>query len=284
MLSPERVPARARRTLDMLVAHTAVRLEAPEPVLAVLDATLSHVPRITLDGPADVTISVVANDDVFEIYGLAGSVKVLGAHSALPQIAGAVVTSIVTDVAAHRSIKTMRASVIEREGRGFALVGDDWESAITLAAHLHGRGWHLVGSDHVLIDPDDLRVYPLQKSLYVNSSAVAEFPIEYRRAVEASPWYVTPNGISFYAVDPRRAGYQHTWATTTTLAGVVVIDGTMLDRPALESVPSPTLLGERFARFGIDWSRVGIMDLRIGDYVETCDLLEHWFESVAAEN
>jgi hypothetical protein len=260
-----------RASLDFRVADTSVRVEAPEGILSVLDSTLSFVPRCAPSCDVDVLVSVQPKADVWEIRGLGGSFKVLGAQSALPQVAGAVVSSVVSDVAINRNVKTMRASVLEKDGRALAMVGDDWESAMTMSAHLHGRGWSYVGTDNVLLDPD---------TLDVNSSSVAQFPMEYRRAVEASPWYVTPQGISFYAVDPRFAGHDQTWASATKLHGVIVVDGSMNDRPSLESLDERTIKSERFSRYGIDWERVRLVNLCIGGFVDTSDLVEHWFESI----
>jgi hypothetical protein len=278
--SPNPAPSSPLLTLDVRLADINIRIEAPERVLDVLGATLSVVPRFEAHAVPELTISVQRKDDVWEIHGLAGSLKVLAAQSAMPQIGGAVVTSAIHDAAASRNYKTMRATVVEKDGRALAMIGDDWESAITLAAHLHGRGWSFIGSDNALLDSATLEVFPIQKSLYVNSSSVAQFPIHYRRAVEASPWYVTAQGISFYAVDPRRAGHRQTWAHSAVLAGVIVVDGSMTERPSIESVDSLSLQSERFARLGVDWKRVKAVDLKLGGFVDTCDLVEHWFGSI----
>jgi hypothetical protein len=269
-------------SMDLCLAETNVRVHAPDGVLSVLEATLSFVPGFQTGGEPDIVISVESKEDAWEIRGQDGSFKVLSAQSALPQVAGAVVTSIMNELADRLSFKTMRASVVEKDGRAFAMLGDDWESAITLAAHLHGRGWSYVGSDNALLDAESLDVHPIQKALYVNSSSVVQFPLEYRRAVEASPWYVTAQGISFYAVDPRSAGHRHAWASSTKLHGVVVVDGTIVDRPSLESIDARGLQGERFTRLGVDWTRLSVVDLRLGNFADTCDLVEHWFESIPA--
>ena len=279
MLSPSLELPVAQSALEFSFAGTTVRVEAPEGVLAVLDATLRFVPRPS-QAAADIRIVAQTLEDVWEIRGHAGSLKVLGAQSSLPQVAGAIASCAVNDVATHRGLKTMRASVIAKGDRALAMLGDDWESALTLAAHLHGRGWTFVGSDNVFVDAVTLDVVPFQKSLYVNSSSVVQFPIEYRRAVEESPWYVTMQGISFYAVDPRSAGHSETWAPATKLHGIVVVDGAMSERPALESLDERTRKSERFARLSIDWSRVPVVDLQMAGFVESCDLIEHWFESL----
>lgn len=280
MLSPSLVTPGARTALDFSFSGTNVRVEAPEGVLAVLEATLRFVPRCSSHDVPDIRIVAQTREDVWEIRGDAGSLKVLGAQSSLPQVAGAIVSSAVDDVATTRGLKTMRASVIAKDDRALAMLGDDWESAIALAAHLHGRGWTFLGSDNVFLDPQTLDVIPFQKSLYVNSSSVVQFPVEYRRAVEESPWYVTTQGISFYAVDPRSAGHRETWASSTKLHGIVVVDGAMSDRPSLESLDERSYKSERFARLGVDWSRLPAVDLQIAGFVQSCDLIEHWFESL----
>jgi len=278
--SPDSTLTASRPTLDIRLADTNVRIVAPERVLAVLEATLSVVPRFERGSSADVTISVQSKEDMWEIRGLDGALKMLAAQSPLPRVAGAVVSSAIRDVATSRNYTTMRATVLAKEGRALAMVGDDWESTITLAAHLHGRGWSYVGSDNALLDSEALEVLPVQKSLYVNSSAVAHFPTTYRRAVEASPWYVTPQGISFYAVDPRAAGHRQTWAPPARLAAIAVIDGAMADRPSLESLDVASLQSERFTRLGIGWAALPAIDLRLGAFVDTSDLVEHWFDSI----
>lgn len=269
-----------RSQLNIRLADVNVRVEAPERVLLVLDDTLANVPRFESSVSPDLTISVVANAEAWEIQGAGGSRKVLPAQSALPQVAGAIVTSAINDTAASQQYIPMRATVIEKGGRALAMIGDDWESSITLAAHLHGRGWSYVGSDGALLVPATLGVFSIQKSLYVNASSVAQFPVRYRRAVEASPWYVTPQGISFYAVDPNNAVHGGSWSSNATLSGLVIVDGGMSDRPSLESVDVRGIRSERLERLGINWDRVPAADLKLGSFVETCDLVEHWFGSL----
>lgn len=268
-----------RVALDILLAEVNVRVEAPEAVFDVLDATLSVVPRFSANHIPDVHISVQRTHDVWEIQGPYDGVKVLAGTYALPQVAGAIVTATLAAVATRRNVKALRATVLEKDGRGLAMIGDDWESTITLAAHLHGRGWRYVGGDNALLDPVTLELLPVQKALYVNSSAIRQFPMRYRAALEASPWYVTAHGIAFYAVDPRRTGYSGVWARSALLSGVVIVDGSVERRPELESVNARDLAGERFAGLGIDWARVTTVDLQLGGCVDTCDLIDRWFES-----
>jgi hypothetical protein len=275
--------ARAARfaPLDLHLADVKLRVEAPNDVLALLNTTLSSVPRFGGISSPDLTITVSELDEAWEIRGTDGRSNVLSPNSAMPQIGGAVISRVVSDVAATCDLRTMRAAVIERNGRALALVGDDWESAITLATHLHGRGWRFIGSDHALFDAATLQVHCVQKSLYVNATSVSHLPVKYRRAVEASPWYVTPRGMWFYAVNPTATGmHHHAWAPSAKLSGLLVVDGVMLDSPLIESIAPRQLEEDRLARLGIDWNAVGVADLRVGGYVETCDLVEHWFQSL----
>jgi hypothetical protein len=282
LLSPDSDLTQAYLTIDLRLADVNVRVEAPDRVLAILDATLSNVPRFAAGAVPNVTISVFPKDEVWEIQGGDGARKVLSAQSALPQVGGAIVTTAMGNVAASRDYKTMRATVLEKDGRAVAMIGDDWESAITLAMHFHGRGWSYVGSDNALLDPGTRDVFCIQKSLYINASSVSQLPLRYRRAVEASPWYVTPQGISFYAVDPTGVGTGRTWTPSATLCGIVVVDGVMADSPSLESLDAGRLSDDRFARLGLDWAHVSVAELRIGGFVDTCDLIEHWFGSLQA--
>jgi hypothetical protein len=266
--------------LDIRVAGIKVRVEGPERVLDLINTTLSNVPRFDVRASPDLTIAVTAHDDAWEIRGIGGSRNVMAMHSAMPQVGGAVVSRAVSDVATNCDFRTMRATVIERDGRALAMIGDDWESAVTLATHLHGRGWRFIGSDHALYNPASGELHCVQKSLYINASSVAHLPVRYRRAVEVSPWYVTPRGLWFYAVDPTVTGMRQTWTPVATLAGVIVVDGVMADSPLLEPIDAKRLHEDRFTRLGIDWSAVGVADLRVGSYIDSCDLIEHWFASL----
>ncbi len=266
--------------LDLRVAAINLRIDGPGDVLGLLNQTLSNVPRFDASASPDMTLTVSGNGEAWKITGADGRNHLLAGQRALPQIGGAVVSRAVSDVATSCDFRTMRAAVIERDGWALAMIGDDWESALTLATHLHGRGWRFIGSDHALYDAGTRQVHCVQKSLYINAASVSHLPVRYRRAVEASPWYVTPRGIWFYAVDPRVAGMLHTWSSSATLAGVLMVDGSMLDAPLIEPMGARQRDDERLTRFGIDWNAVGVAELRMGGYVETCDLIEHWFESV----
>jgi hypothetical protein len=253
--------AKGASSKDIFLANTRIRVQAPEQIISVLEATLSDVPGFAGHELPDVTISVVTDGETWQIFGADGSRKVLTGQSALPRVAGAVVSSAISDTAETRDFVKMRAAVVEKGGRALAMIGDDWESAITLAMHLHSRGWRCVGSDNALIDAKSRQVHCVQKALYVNASSVAQLPVRYRRAVEASPWYVTAQGISFYAVDPTVAGTGIAWTPMSTLCGVIVVDGAVTDSPSLEPLDAHRMEEERLSGLGLDFHQIAVGEL-----------------------
>ena len=88
MLSRNPVLSGPRTGLQLCLAGLNVLVEAPEGVLSVLDAMLRFVPR-SAHASADLRIVAQTREDIWEIRGDSGSLKVLGAQSSLPQIAGA---------------------------------------------------------------------------------------------------------------------------------------------------------------------------------------------------
>ena len=258
--------------LGLTLAGLAVHVEAPVPVLAVLEATLRDMRRFEDAGGADITVRVRHLDDVWEVLDDDGSLKILAAGSALPQIGGAVVTTIMQAAARARRHTALRATVLERGGRALAMIGDDWESAMTLAAHMHGRGWSIVGGDHALSTPNAASC--VQKSLYVNSSSLDRFPVYYRRALEASPWYATGAG-SRSTRSTRSLPGTHRPERRRVPRGVVIVDGGVPSGPRWNRWIRQRR-SERLKRIGIDWRRVAaaICGWAI---IETCDLIEHWF-------
>jgi hypothetical protein len=278
----DRTELQADLSIYLRMVDCNVRIAAPEPVMSVLELTLANVPRYSVSSPADLTIVAKCSDDVWEIDGGAGGRKILTRQSALPQIAGAIVSTAVTETALARNCTILRAAVMERGGRALAMIGDDWESAITVAVHLHDRGWRFLGADNAVLDSATLEVFAIEKSLYVSSSFLSHLPLRYRKAVEASPWYATDRNIAFYAVDPRVGDAPNVWSRSARLAGIIIVDGEEGDQPSLESLDPQALQSERLRRLSIDWDEVNAADLVLGGFVETCDLVEHWFASLRA--
>ena len=269
------------RELRVSIASNDFLIVAPKNVVEIVDRMLEHVSRewSEVHLPLRIDVSYVA--DVWHVGGVApGGQKTLGRLSALPQVAGAVVSSMLAELAFQRNFNVWRAAVLERDGRAMAMIGDDWESCVTLTAHLHTRGWRILGGDYALVAGDTFVVTAFKKVLHANSSCVAAFPAWYRRAIEASPWYSSSQVIAFYAIDPTLVDGTAPWGSDAPLRAVLRVDGQFADHPSLE-----TMADHQFAN-GVRKSElanagVEIANLVIGDFIETSDLLEHWFASLA---
>ncbi len=268
--------------LRLHIAGADVYITAPRSVLGIVDRMLAHVSRDWTKAQAPLTISVEFDKALWRIGGAApASRKLLGRLSALPQVAGAVVSSLVSELAYHCNFNVWRAAVVEYDGRALAMIGDDWESCVTVTAHLHTRGWRILGGDYALVSGDAMVVTAFKKVLFANSSCIASFPPWYRRAIEASPWYSTSQSISFYAIDPTLVDVPAAWGETAPLRAVCKLDGTTADHPLLETSDDRGFVSgfrrDEMARAGID-----IAALTLGDFPETCDLMQRWFEALPA--
>ena len=264
--------------LDVHVADTDLRLHAPQSVLAVIDQMFACIPR-TWTGSQPALALDVAFDGVWRIAGSSPQAgKVLGAASSLPQVAGAAVAALLAEVAAQRLVSVWRAAIVAFEGNALALVGDDWETTITLAAHLHARGWRIVSGDYAVVDLPTMTALPFQKLLHVSSSSVASFPLAYRGAIEASPWYSSPHAIAFYAIDPSLVNGHLAWAPRSTIRGILNVDGRLGKNPSLEAVDD-FCLSEclRLSDLPVDVAHAMLIP---GPFVETADFLERWFHAL----
>jgi len=263
------------------ISGVDVRICAPPNLQHVLSHMLSHVDRNWTNARTALQIDARFQVDSWHIGGTApDSKKILGHGSALPQVAGAVVASLLAEIAYHRDVNVWRAAVVERHGKALVLAGDDWESCVTLAAHLHTRGWRLLGGDYALVTCDTLSALCFKKALHANSSSVASFPLWYRPAVEASPWYSCSDLLEFYAIDPTLVGDESPWAQTSPIRAFLKVDGHTAVRPALTTGEEFTLAGG-LRRHDLMRCGVEVATLVRSDFSETCDFIERWFAALA---
>jgi hypothetical protein len=264
--------------LDIHVGGADVRLHAPQSLLDVVDQMCAYVPRAWSGASPPLTIGVHFTSDLWHIGGDApASRKTLSQNSTLPQLAGAAISSLLAEVAHHRQVSVWRAAVVEHRGRALALVGDDWESAITLAAHLHARGWRMVSGDYALVDLETMRAMPFRKALHVSSAALPQFPLAYRGAIEASPWYSSANAISFYAIDPTIVDGPTAWADGAVIGTVFKVDGRIAERPSLEA-GEDFAISETVKRSDLH-ADVDSAMLVLGGFIESADFIESWFSA-----
>jgi hypothetical protein len=274
---------KAPEYLDIHFAEADARIHAPQSVLDVLDQMFAHLPRRWSGALPPIAINVAFESDMWQIGGSApGSLKTLSQSSTLPQIAGAAVASLLAELSHHRNISVWRAAVVEFEGYALGLVGDDWESAITLAAHLHARGWRMVSGDYALVELSSMNAIPFRKSLHMSSSSVASFPLAYRGAIEASPWYSSTHAISFYAIDPTIVNGTSAWGERSVIRAVLKVDGRIGERPSLEAGEN-FAISETVSRSDLH-QNVNSAMLILGGFIETADFIESWFSALVAAN
>lgn len=267
--------------LKLRIAGADILVRGPRTVLGVVDHMLAQVDHMWLAHSEPLIVDVSSKSGIWSVVGKApASRKTLGSGSALPQVAGAVVSSILAEISWHLDVVIWRAAAVERDGRALVFIGDDWESCITLTAHLHTRGWNILGGDYALISGDTLVVSAFKKVLHANSSCIASFPLWYRRAIEASPWYSTTNAIAFYAIDPRLVQDDSPWGDRGRLTAVLKVDGRFDEHPSLEAVEGTSFSGSLRAA-ELKRAGVEVASLVVGDFIETCDLLDRWFATVA---
>lgn len=269
------------RELRVSVANADFLIAAPSNVIDVVDRMLEHVSREWTDGEAPLRIDARFEGEVWHVGGSAPfGKKTLGRLSALPQVAGAIVSSMLAELSYHRNFNVWRAAVLERDGKALAFIGDDWESCITLTAHLHTRGWRILGGDYALVAGDTYVVSSFKKVLHANSSCVAAFPSWYRRAIEASPWYSSSQVIAFYAIDPTLVDGSAPWGEDAPLRAVLRVEGQFADHPSVERLDEHQSVGgikkSDLAKAGVD-----LATLVVGEFIETCDLLEQWFATLS---
>jgi hypothetical protein len=263
--------------LHLNIADADIAICGPSSVLGIVDRMLAHVPRTWSGTQAPLKINVEYDCDVWRVSGTAPfGRKTLGRLSVLPRVAGAVVSSLLAELAHARHFNVWRAAVAERDGRALALIGDDWEPCVTLIAHLHTRGWRILGGDYALVAGDTFVVTAFKKVLHANSSCIASFPAWYRRAIEASPWYSTPQVIAFYAIDPTLVEGTSTWAEQAPLRAVVRVESRSADHPSLEAIEELNL-AHGLKQSELREAGIEVAGLVLGDYIEACDLLERWF-------
>jgi hypothetical protein len=273
-------PASTESTMaNFNIAGVDVSLRAPARLLVVVDRMLANVSR-EVTGDGTVAVEARCESDIWYITGNApSSRKMLAPGAALPQVAGAVIASMLAELSHHHDVRVWRAAVVQHNGNALVLAGDDWESAVTLAAHLNTRGWGLLGGDYALVSGEKPTVMCFKKSLHANSSCLGSFPLWYRPALEASPWYSSDDILAFYAIDPTLVEQHAPWAEAAPIRAFLTVDGHTSEHPSLE-------LGEDFGRHGgvsraeLEAAGIEVAQLVRGRFVETCDFIERWFVSL----
>jgi hypothetical protein len=122
-----------------------------------------------------------------------------------------------------------------------------------------------------------MRAMPFRKALHVSSAALPQFPLAYRGAIEASPWYSSANAISFYAIDPTIVDGPTAWADGAVIGTVFKVDGRIAERPSLEA-GEDFAISETVKRSDLQ-ADVDSAMLVLGGFIESADFIESWFSA-----
>ena len=273
---PRVVHQRERRAdRRYVVSNVAVSVCAPIEILRVLDVTMTHVPRHS--GPSRLALNVTQTDLGWQIVDDATVDLRMPSNTAAPDVAGALTSAMVEGVSLLTTATLVTGVIIARNDFALALVGDDWGSCIAIALHLSLRGWSIVTPRHAFVDDETREVEPFSKLLYIPTRIIPLLPLQYRRALEASPWYSTGNELGFYGVDPLHAQKSKPADRKATLRAALIVDSSR--RELLGAVYEPA---HAYVGAFLPFSDIGMASasLVVGSIVPTADAVERWAASM----
>ncbi len=261
------------------LADTFVEVEAPIAVARVLDTTMIRVRSAAAAGHTE-RVVVRTSPGRYVVEGRHNAAIELPENAVVPAIAGAVTTMMAREVAHSSSAVLIQAVIVERGGRALALAGPGWNAAVTIATHLSVRGWRMLTSRFAFLDAATLDISGLSKLLYIDTEHIPDLPRQYRRALEASPWHSTADGIAFYGVDPLVAEGATAWVEHATLAAALIItDPGKVDAPAIDIV-EPDAVAAAFAGTELPLPDESFASLVAGPTLSTVNLVERWFDMI----
>jgi hypothetical protein len=82
--------------------------------------------------------------------------------------------------------------------------------------------------------------------------------------------------VAFYAIDPALVEGAPSWAEQAPLHAVVRVDGHAAEHPSLEAIDDFSI-ARGLRQSDLRNAGIEVAALVLGDYIETCDLLERWF-------
>ena len=254
-----------------VVSNVTVSIYAPIEILRVLDITMMRVQRHL--GPSDLVLTATQAEGGWRIADETTVIFGLPANTAAPDVAGALTTAMVERVSLLTTAMLVTGVIVSKNDFAMALVGDDWGSCIAIALHLSLRGWSLVTPRHAFVDNETREVESFSKLLYIPTRIIPLLPLQYRRALEASPWYSTGNELGFYGVDPLYAQKVEPVVRMATLRAALIVDSSR--RELLGAVYEPA---HAYVGSFLPFSDVGIASasLVVGSIVPTADAVERW--------
>jgi hypothetical protein len=257
------------RTQSYRVAGTRVAVTAPERIGGVLEQMLVRLSFAEARAPE--LVVVVRPTAISWSVTIAGEPRCrlnVGRNALPPQVAGTIVSAILSAVALREGAHALRGAVLARDHRALALRGRDWRELFVLTAHLCARGWSIVAGSATFVNADG-HVRPLHKLLYCDANALERVPRAFRGALETSPWFVGDRELFYYAIDPANVAGTRAWSSGERLAGLLDVGDVMAADAAIVApaghTPHPQAI------------------LTPGTTIGTVDAIERWWdESVLA--
>ncbi len=179
---------------------------------------------------------------------------------------------IAGEIAAVHGWLALQSVVVERDGRGLAILGAAGTGKSTVAAHLMARGWKLVTDDIAFVDETHGTIVGHHGLMRFRSGALPHLPAAFRATLERSKWFVGEDGeLQFYEVEPESVFGSGVWSHEAKLDAAVVLD----DRASSHAVSRDEHFGQlpdafralRFGTIGQDRS------------VRMADRIEEWYDA-----
>jgi hypothetical protein len=270
-VAPELVRPDRRYT----ISDVGVGVHAPHEILRVLDLTLMRVPTRSVD--CSIVLSVTKDADRWRICDEYGVITSLPAFAAAPEVSGALTSVMVERVGRMTDEVIVSGTIVAKDDFALALVGESWESCILIATHLSLRGWSIVTPRYAFVDPETRGVEPFSKLLHIPTRIIPQLPLQYRRALEASPWYVAGTDIGFYAVDQLRVPGTPSPSERPTLRACLIVDPSRHEPNGAVYQPAHADVGSF-----LPFTDVGIAAASVvaGEAVPTTDAVVRWLSSL----
>ena len=262
---------KAHATSIYAFGEAYVAVSGPADAMSAADRILARLIKKPSSHPLSLSLDIVRGD-TWNIVGSNGVRRHLPRSLSLPLLVDAVVEIAAESVASGLEASVLSGIVLAYEGRGLAIVGDDRDSALVLALHLHARGWSTVSFSKSFVE-SDARALSIPTLPSISSTSIDSLPAAYRSAIEVAPWVSHEHELMFYAVDPMSK--QARWRESVRLDDLLVLDGAVESEPRIEA-----FAGTHDARFlGRDQQRSEVRGnrLTLGKFIPTCDLVERWF-------
>jgi len=256
-----------REAFQLCFGSTTCRVEAPVAAARSLRAIFAR--DIAPAGEADVTVSIDAVDSQWRVSSSRRPhlELVLSAPSLL-DVAQSLLRVLEMTLAARTHGTLGKGVVLSLNDDAVVFNGGADGDLFVFVAHLTARNWKIVSTATCFMEPSG-RLGGIQQLFSARPAMIPQVPLQYRQAIERSPWYVAHDDIHFYAVEPADA-VGGVWNESAMHRASVQISPLTLRKPAIHDVERGDARGPR---------RVSSARLTLGDPIATADLFENWWQA-----